>query len=98
AKKFWKGWLFDNRFKILKLLSKRKQYDSAQISRFYIDYQDKSNADEYERKLKELWNKNDILINVIKLSRKGIEKDLFDNIKLKIYSIEYINDFYYNIK
>lgn len=83
AKKFWKGWLFDNRFKILKLLSKRKQYYSAQISRFYIDYQDKSNADKYVKKLKGLWDKKNVLIVEGKFSRMGVGNDLFDNMKSK---------------
>lgn len=79
ANNFWKGWLHDNKFKILKLLSKRKQYYSAQISRFYIDYKDKSNAGEYVKKLKALWDKKDVLIVEGEFSRLGVGNDLFDN-------------------
>ena len=39
-----KGWLRSNKFKLLKLLSKNKQYSLSNITRFYIDYKDKTNV------------------------------------------------------
>ena len=79
ANNFWKGWLCDNKFKILKLLSKTKQYYSAQISRFYMDYKDKNNAGKYVEKLKSLWDKKDVLIVEGEFSRLGVGNDLFNN-------------------
>ena len=79
ASNFWRGWTRDNKFRILKLLSKRKQYYSAQISRFYMDYNDKSNAEAYLKKLKALWDKKDVLIVEGEFSRLGVGNDLFDN-------------------
>ena len=79
ANNFWKGWLCDNKFKILKLLSKTKQYYSAQISRFYMDYKDKTNAGKYVEKLKSLWDKKDVLIVEGEFSRLGVGNDLFNN-------------------
>lgn len=79
ANNFWRGWLNKNKFKVLQLLSKKKQYYSSQISRFYIDYEDKSKVGEYVVKLKKLWDKQDVLIVEGEYSRLGVGNDLFDN-------------------
>ena len=79
AKNYWKGWLKDNKYRVLKLLSKKKQYYSALISRFYIDYEDKSSVSEYVEKLKKLWDKKDVLVVEGEFSRLGVGNDLFNN-------------------
>ena len=79
AKNYWKGWLKDNKYTVLKLLSKKKQYYSALISRFYIDYEDKSSVSEYVEKLKKLWDKKDVLVVEGEFSRLGVGNDLFNN-------------------
>lgn len=81
ANKFWKKWLYDNKFKLLKLLSKNKQYYSSNITRFYIDYKDKNNIGEYVNKLRKIWDGQDIVIIEGEYSRLGIGNDLFDNTK-----------------
>lgn len=81
ANNFWKGWLHDNKFKLLKLLSKKKQYYSSNITRFYIDYKDKSNTELYLKKLRKIWEGQEIVIIEGKYSRLGIGNDLFDNVK-----------------
>lgn len=81
ARDYWKGWLHDNKFKLLKLLSKNKQYYSSNITRFYIDYKDKSKVGEYVEKLKKIWDKQDVLIVEGEYSRLGVGNDLFDNMK-----------------
>ena len=79
AKNYWKGWLKDNKYRVLKLLSKKKQYYSALISRFYIDYEDKSSVSEYVEKLKKLWDKKDVLVVEGEFSRLGVGNDLFNS-------------------
>lgn len=79
ANNFWKKWLKNNKFKLLKLLSKNKQYYSSNITRFYIDYKDKSFVGDYIKKLKTIWDKKDIIIVEGEQSRLGVGNDLFDN-------------------
>ena len=79
ANNFWRGWLRDNKFKLLKLLSKNRQYYSSNITRFYIDYKDKSNIGEYVKRLRRLWEEENILIVEGEYSRLGVGNDLFDN-------------------
>lgn len=80
ANNFWKGWLHNNKFKLLKLLSKNKQYYSSNITRFYIDYKDKSGVAEYVKNLRRIWNDKDVVIVEGEYSRLGVGNDLFDNI------------------
>lgn len=81
AKNFWNKWLRDNKFKLLKLLSKNKQYYSSNITRFYIDYEDKSNVGEYVKKLQKIWDNQDVVLVEGEHSRLGVGNDLFDNMK-----------------
>lgn len=81
ANNFWKGWLHDNKFKLLKLLSKNKQYYSSNITRFYIDYKDKSGVGEYVKNLRRVWDNQDVVIVEGEYSRLGVGNDLFDNMK-----------------
>ena len=81
ANNFWKKWLNDNKFKLLKLLSKNKQYYSSNITRFYIDYKDKTNVAEYIKKLREIWENQEIVIIEGEYSRLGIGNNLFNNVK-----------------
>lgn len=81
ANNFWKGWLHDNKFKLLKLLSKNKQYYSSNITRFYIDYKDKSWVGDYVKSLKRIWDNQNVVIIEGEYSRLGVGNDLFDNMK-----------------
>ena len=81
ANNFWKGWLHDNKFKLLKLLSKNKQYYSSNITRFYIDYKDKSWVGDYVQNLRRIWDNQEVLIVEGEYSRLGVGNDLFDNMK-----------------
>ena len=81
AKEFWLDWV-DKNIKFLdNLLDKDRQYYSAQISRFYIDYEDKSRIGAYVKKLKEIWKGRDIIIIEGEKSRLGVGNDLFDEAK-----------------
>lgn len=77
----FKNFVLRNKFSLLKVLDKNKQYYSANISRFYIYYKDRSHSLEYVKKLKNLWNNRDILIVEGEKTRLGIGNDLFNNTK-----------------
>lgn len=79
ATEFWPKWVNKYKFKIVRLLKRNKQYYSTQITRFYLDYKDKSKKGEYVKKLKKLWDKKDVVIIEGEKSRLGVGNDLFDN-------------------
>lgn len=81
ANNFWQKWLHDNKFKLLKLLSKNKQYYSSNITRFYMDYKDKSGVGDYVKNLRRIWDNQDVVIVEGEYSRLGVGNDLFDNMK-----------------
>lgn len=81
ANAFWNKWLRKNKFRLLKILSKNKQYYSSNITRFYMDYKDKSNVGEYIKKLQKIWDNKDVVIVEGQHSRLGVGNDLFDNMK-----------------
>lgn len=81
ATEFWPKWVNKYKFKILRLVYRNRKYYSAQITRFYLDYADKSNVGEYVKKLKKLWDNQDVIIIEGEQSRLGIGNDLFDNMK-----------------
>ena len=81
AKEYWVDWLQKNEEKMEKLINPNKKYYSAQISRFYLDYKDKSNVANYVKMLKELWNDRDVVIVEGEKSRLGVGNDLFDNMR-----------------
>ncbi len=81
ATEFWTNWIDEYKFRLIDLLDRNKKYYSSQISRFYLDYKDKSNVSNYVKKLKQIWNDKDVLIIEGEKSRLGIGNDLFDNMK-----------------
>lgn len=78
---FWPGWINKFKFRLIKLLDRKKQYYSTQITRFYIDYKDKSNKADYVKNLKKIWDNKDVVIIEGDKSRLGVGNDLFDNMK-----------------
>ena len=81
ATEFWPKWTNDYKFKILRLVDRNKKYYSTQITRFYLDYADKSNVPEYVEELKKIWDGKDVVIIEGEKSRLGVGNDLFDNMK-----------------
>ena len=81
--KYWERWFSMVKFKLAKILNKRKKYYSAIISRFYSLYKDKKKFDvlKYINKLKKIWNNRDLLIIEGYFSRNGVGNDLFNNAK-----------------
>ena len=78
ATEFWPKWINKYKFKLVRLLKRNRKYYSAQITRFYLDYKDKSNVAEYVKKMKKIWDKKDVVIIEGEQSRLGIGNDLFD--------------------
>ena len=69
------------KFLIFKLLKKNKEYYSSDLTRFYIDFKNKTFVPNYIKTFKKLWEKKDILIIEGEKSRLGVGNDLFDNSK-----------------
>jgi len=65
----------------LKILDKNKKYYSGSITRFYSNYKDKSQASEFIKKLKKIWEGRDIIIVEGDKSLVGIGNDLFNKAK-----------------
>ena len=79
SKNFYLQWIEYNKLKIGKILNKTKKYYSSIITRFYIEYKNKTRASEYIVMLKKIWDKKDILIIEGKKSRLGVGNDLINN-------------------
>jgi glycosyltransferase family protein len=78
SKNYWLKFIEENKFKLI-LFNTNKIYYSSLISRFYIDYKNKSYVSKYIKKLKKLWEQKDIVIIEGQKSRLGIGNDLFNN-------------------
>ena len=81
VKQFFISYINNNKYKIYKLLRKYKKYYSSAITRFYIDFKNKTVVPDYIKKLKKIWDKRDIIIIEGEMSRLGIGNDLFNNSK-----------------
>ena len=81
AIRFWNAHLSYNKFKLLKIINKKKKYYSTSITRFYSDLKDKSNVPKHIKLLKKIWENRDIIIVEGEKSRIGFGNDLFNNTK-----------------
>lgn len=81
ATEFWPDWINKYKFKLVRLLKHNRKYYSTQITRFYLDYKDKSHTAEYVKELKKIWDGRDVVIIEGMQSRLGVGNDLFDNMK-----------------
>lgn len=80
ARLYFKRFLHTNRYHWYRL-AKAPVYGNAFISRFYIDYEDKSGAATRVDKLKQIWKNQDVILVEGKDSRLGVGNDLFDGAK-----------------
>jgi glycosyltransferase family protein len=76
---YWIKYLNLNRGKIYKLIDKKKEYYDALVTRLYIDYKDKSKAEERFLRVRKLWSNREIVIVEGELSRLGVGNNLFEN-------------------
>ncbi|WP_088070504.1 SP_1767 family glycosyltransferase [Gottfriedia luciferensis] len=81
SRNYWIKYLNLNRYKIYKLLQMDKVYYDALVTRLYIDYKDKSQAEFRFKTFKKLWDKKEVIIVEGEQSRLGIGNNLFDNTK-----------------
>ncbi len=83
TKYWWKKFINVYGKRILPYLNKDKAYGNQFITRFYIGYKDKSDANILDTVslLKKIWEKQEILIVEGRYSRLGLGNDLFDNSK-----------------
>ena len=79
AEKYWNQYLHLKRSKVYALLRFDKIYYNTQITRFYIDYIDKSKMSEKVQELQSIWNNKKILIVEGEKSRLGMGNDFFLN-------------------
>lgn len=81
SRKFW----VDNMLRVrdiwLKYLNEEMTYCTANITRLYIRYKDKSNCGKYFSMLKEIWKDRDVLICEGEQTRVGIGNDLLSECK-----------------
>lgn len=81
ASNFWKDYNDKNFDEIIKLLDLNKDYYSAQITWFYMDYKEKDKCDKYVQELKNIWKDKELLIVEGAQTRMGMGNDLFKDAK-----------------
>ena len=79
AKELWDYFTLREADKIIPFLSENRTYLNTQISRFYIDYLDKSSCKSQLSLLKQIWTNRDVVIIEGHLTRSGVGNDLYDN-------------------
>lgn len=81
AREFFEYMRIREGLRIYKLLKNKndKIYYNATISRFYIDLKDKSEAHEYIKKVRKIWENRDIIMCEGDKTRSGVGNDLYDN-------------------
>ena len=81
TKEYLINWLEYRKLDLFTLIDFNRKYYSSFITRFYIDFKDRSKVPEYIKKLKLIWESKNILIIEGEKSRLGIGNDLFNNSK-----------------
>ena len=81
AQVHWQLRLNKERWRWYRLLDRNHPYYHAQISRFYHDWADKSQSQNWARKLKQIWTGRSLLIVEGEKTRMGVGNDLFDSAK-----------------
>ena len=81
AKKFYLNYYFRYRNKLEEIIPKDKIYGDALITRFYMDYEDKTNSASIILNLKRIWKNKKILIVEGYNSKLGVGNDLFKDSK-----------------
>ena len=80
VKEWWFGYMERHGDEVLQLIPPG-HYGNANISRFYIDYEDPAHAAQTVPLLKQIWEQEDVLIVEGEFSRLGVGNDLFDNVQ-----------------
>lgn len=77
----WKRRLDRERYKWYRILNRKAPYYQAQISRFYHDWNDKSQSQHWADKLKKIWENRNVFIVEGEKTRMGVGNDLFEKSK-----------------
>lgn len=80
AKYFWQFFSNKNIDWISSIANKNNLYLDTQISRFYMDYSNKTWCEDYFNKLKKTWSNRNILIIEGEQTRLGVGNDIFNNV------------------
>lgn len=81
SKAFWVNNMYEYRNNWLELLNPEMNYLTANITRLYIRYKDKSNCGKYFELLKSIWKNRDVVICEGDKTRMGVGNDLLDECK-----------------
>ena len=81
SERFWIENMEKNRSRWLEYLHKDMKYGTANMTRLYIRYKDRSNTGKYFEMLKSLWDGRDVVICEGEQTRMGVGNDLLDNCK-----------------
>ena len=83
ARKWFEFIRIKSGLKFYKLLKNKNHvtYYNTNISRFYIDSKNRSNAYNYANKIKKIWQNRDIVIVEGDKTRSGVGNDLYNNAK-----------------
>lgn len=81
SENFWTENMLRTRDIWLKYLHEDMEYCSANLTRLYIRYKDKTNCGKYFSMLKDLWQDRDVVICEGEHSRVGVGNNLLDNCK-----------------
>lgn len=79
SKKFWVRYLSANYSKIYPFINFNKTYYDSQVTRIYINRENKTDFQLYLQYWKRIWDKKDLLIVEGELTRFGVGNDLLDN-------------------
>lgn len=79
ARDFWNEHLKTGRASWYKNMNIKKKYYNAQMTRLYMDFEDKSQSSIWFDSLKKVWNDRDVVIIEGENSKLGVGNDLFSN-------------------
>lgn len=75
---FWPEYTSRNIAMLRTLVDKNRLYLNTQVTRFYMEREDKSHCGEHLDRLKQLWDGKDVYIVEGSMTRSGIGNDLYD--------------------
>lgn len=79
TRKFWKKILVHKRAEWYQFCNPDYYYGNADITRCYLEFDNKENTGKYFSLLKEIWDNRNVVIVEGKLTRLGVGNDLFEN-------------------
>jgi len=81
SRAFWVKNMIENRDRWMNFLNPNMEYLTANLTRLYIRYKDKSNCGKYFELLKSIWKDRDIIICEGEQTRIGVGNDLLNECK-----------------